>query len=140
MAKVNKTDSCWLWTGATVKGYGHIGAWVRGKWRMLRANRAAHELFIGPIPDGLHVLHTCNIKLCVNPGHLYAGTEKDNTEDKRRAGTLNFGVSAGKHHWTNEELKEMAALYEEQGQTMRTVADRFGTNPTQVFRAVRAQL
>jgi hypothetical protein len=77
--KVDKTNTCWLWRGcASRKGYG--GIQVNGK--KLRANRVAFELTYGPIPDGLLVLHTCDVPTCVNPAHLYAGTHAQNMKDE----------------------------------------------------------
>jgi hypothetical protein len=75
-------DGCWHWTGMRLKGekllpYGYL--WLEGK--MVRAHRLAHELFIGPIPTGLLVLHSCDRPWCVNPEHLRAGTHSDNSRD-----------------------------------------------------------
>lgn len=78
-AKVDKSGECWLWTAGTFRrGYGAIK--VDGK--QVKAHRLAHELFIGPIPEGLHVLHRCDVPGCVRPEHLYAGTDKDNVRDR----------------------------------------------------------
>lgn len=76
---VDAFDGCRLWTGAlSAKGYGGI----RFRRRMEKAHRAAYELFVGPIPDGAHVLHTCDNRLCIKPSHLFLGTNRDNILDK----------------------------------------------------------
>jgi hypothetical protein len=80
-------SECALWSGATDKhGYGRIGV---GR-RAARAHRVAYELYIGPIQDGLHVLHTChNGHLgCASPDHLKLGTHQDNMRDMVSVGRL----------------------------------------------------
>jgi hypothetical protein len=80
---VQKTDFCWIWTGMKQKsGYGRFSYNGR-KWR---ANRLAWIFSIGLIPDGLHVLHTCDNPACVNPNHLWLGTHQDNVDDRERKG------------------------------------------------------
>jgi HNH endonuclease len=74
---------CWIWIGSTVTaGYGDMK--VAG--RHVYAHRASYEAFVGPIPDGLHVLHRCDVRSCVNPHHLMLGTNKDNIHDCCRKG------------------------------------------------------
>lgn len=69
---------CLLWTaGKNRKGYGHFYAGV-----MTTAHRYAYILAHGPIEGGLHVLHKCDVKACVNPDHLYLGTNDDNIRDR----------------------------------------------------------
>lgn len=82
-----QANGCWLWVGSlktTAPGDERGGISVKGK--SLRAHRVAYELYVGEIPDSLHVLHTCDNTLCVNPGHLFLGTHADNMRDKKEKG------------------------------------------------------
>lgn len=75
-AKVDKTDTCWLWTAATRRGYGAFG--VNG--RMMGAHRLAYELMVGPIPVGMQLDHLCRVRHCVRPEHLEPVTAKENIQ------------------------------------------------------------
>jgi hypothetical protein len=75
-AKVNKTETCWLWTGYTRDdGYGTIQI---DHWPVY-VHRFSFELFKGKIADGLSVDHLCRVRNCVNPEHLEAVTMRENT-------------------------------------------------------------
>jgi len=74
---------CWEWTGSIDKdGYGQIH--LHGK--TIRAHRFAYMLVNGETPDNKHVLHTCDNPACVNPNHLWLGTNQDNVDDRERKG------------------------------------------------------
>ena len=76
--KINKTNTCWLWTGAqNSKGYGAMS--YNGK--VINAHRLSYLLHKGEIPDKLIVCHTCDTPRCVNPDHLWLGTHTDNNHD-----------------------------------------------------------
>ena len=78
-SKVKKAseNECWLWTGAISGGYGNI----KDGTKVAKAHRVAYELTKGSVPDGLCVCHSCDVPLCVNPKHLWLGTNKQNTND-----------------------------------------------------------
>ena len=88
---VKKAKGCWLWTGSTCKGYGII--WCNGKLR--RAARLSYMIHKGEIPLKMLVCHRCDNTLCVNPSHLFLGTNKDNTQDAKRKGRLATGDRHG---------------------------------------------
>ena len=75
--KVDKTDTCWLWTAYRCPlGYGRINV-TSGAAPQL-AHRIAYELCVGPIPDGLELDHLCRVPSCVNPAHLEPVTRREN--------------------------------------------------------------
>jgi hypothetical protein len=96
-ARVEKGPVCWLWTGTrSVHGYGwSLRHWPGGG----KAHRCSWILRNGPIPDGLWVLHKCDVRLCVNPDHLYLGTHADNQADKNRKGRNKHNGLKHEHHW-----------------------------------------
>ena len=78
--KVDKSGVCWIWIAGKSAGYGMTSM----NRRLRHAHAIAWELINGPIPDGLDVLHNCpggDNKACVNPAHLWLGTQRDNTID-----------------------------------------------------------
>jgi hypothetical protein len=75
-AKVNKTETCWLWTAyVSPKGYGTFS--FGGK--ACASHRFSYQMLIGPIPDGLQIDHLCRVRHCVNPAHLEPVTSLENS-------------------------------------------------------------
>jgi hypothetical protein len=74
-----KQDGCWEWlAGKDKNGYGRI--WHNNQ--NSTAHTVAYSIFVGPIPDGLHIRHSCDNPSCINPDHLELGSHADNMKDK----------------------------------------------------------
>lgn len=152
LSKVEKTDTCWLWRGCLGHGYGRIGL-GRASEGIAYAHRVSWVLAFGPIPDGLYVCHTCDVRACVNPAHLFLGSQKDNMQDAKRKGRIKPGslFEKGNRLWetatprkgdghpnakvTTDVVKQIRALRAENPRpTHREIASRFGISASQVSR------
>lgn len=86
-ARVSRGEGCWFWRGPVkANGYGYL----RVNSFNVYAHRFSYERSIGAIPMGLLVLHRCDVRSCVNPGHLFLGTARDNTRDMMAKGRAVF--------------------------------------------------
>ncbi len=155
MDKILKTEACWFWKGKKGEsGYGivYVG---NGKSRM--AHRVAWELFVGPIPDGLNVLHKCDTPECVNPDCLFTGTQSDNMRDMAKKGRSwsqkNYGAAVLRiakvrkrppvgepHHWaklTNEGVREIRKR-RKAGQNYDAIAFALGIGKSTVGRVINS--
>ena len=134
LAKVDKESSdsgCWLWTAyRSADGYGRFG--IDHTVRV--ASNVAYAMFVGPIPDGLYVLHTCDNPPCVNPSHLFLGTLKDNRDDCVRK------IRAGRQILTPDMIRAIHEYRSTTGATHRVIAEQFGISPALVCKALAAKV
>ena len=114
-------SGCWLWT-ATVDGCGYGLFGVGGSGNSRRAHRVAYELFKGPIPVGFRVCHKCDVPSCVNPDHLFCGTDADNISDRDNKNRTARGKLNGKSK-LNEDL---VRLIRTDGRSERALAADLG--------------
>lgn len=86
-------NGCWCWTGClSLHGYGKITFRPLG-YHGAKAHRVSYEAFVGPIPDGHGVLHHCDNTICVNPAHLFTGTQLANMQDAASKDRIRKGSS-----------------------------------------------
>lgn len=125
-AKVNKDtpNGCWVWTGGTTPdGYGNFR--VNGVYH--RAHRFSYAVHIGPIPDGMYVCHTCDNPACVNPAHLWLGTNDDNMADMARKGRAQTRTGE-ESHWAKLTEDDVRAIRADRTSSQREIAARYGVH------------
>lgn len=118
--KINEETGCWEWTAAkhSKKGYGSFGIPPKQgetKWHIRKAHQAAWLIFSEePIGDK-HVLHRCDNPSCVNPAHLWLGTNQHNVDDKMAKGRHKSypGVENGNSKLTVQQVLDIKKLLAE---------------------------
>ena len=96
-------DNCIIAPGTTVKGYA-LKCYEGVQWP---AHRLAWTLANGPIPEGLHVLHTCDVRNCINIDHLWLGTNEDNMRDKISKNRQARGITHANSKLDEEKVREI---------------------------------
>ena len=94
----SKSD-CWVWC-AGKRGNNGYGGFRVNKDSVRLAHNVSYELYVGPIPPGMKILHTCDNPLCVNPNHLVVGTQLDNIKDRDMKGRQRNRFSVKKLGYT----------------------------------------
>jgi hypothetical protein len=130
--QVEKTESCWIWTGPKFRGYGR----ARLNGRPILAHRLSWELEYGAIPEGLEVCHDCPDRdnpSCVNPDHLFLGTHTDNMRDAGKKGRM--GNARGeRHHEAKLTAEDVCQIRRrrDKGETLASIARDFGISDVNV--------
>lgn len=125
-------NGCWLWTGiGNSNGYGRFCA----DNKHILAHRASYEMFYGPIPAGKNVCHTCDNRRCVNPEHLWLGTQSENLKDAVAKGRMFRPDTSGENNgnrkldWESvNHIRQLCA----QGVQQKRVAKLYGVCPATV--------
>ena len=129
--KVRKTETCWEWTSPlNYCGRGFIRIYGKN----MQAHRAAYILLKGEIPDGMCVLHTCDNPSCVNPDHLYLGTQKQNARDREKRGRHGKG-------WKILKPEQVKAIREEyrRGANAVDLGEKYNRDPLSIYRIVSGE-
>lgn len=100
----DKSEGCWIWKGKlNTGGYGKYGY-------NTNAHRKMYEYEFGPIPKGMQVCHTCDVRKCVNPDHLFLGTITDNQKDKVKKNRQAKGSQIANSILTEEIVLEVRKM------------------------------
>ena len=131
-------DGCWIWTaGKSGKGYGHFSLY--GK--KVLAHRVVYANNVGPIPDGLCVLHKCDTPACVNLTHLFLGTKADNNADMIGKGRFRPPVpQVGSENGQSKLIEIDIPVIREWsnlGYTNQSISEPFGVSAELIGRIVR---
>lgn len=141
LAKVEKTESCWIWKAGR-KGGGYGIFWFKGSLR--GAHRVALELFKGlSIDSPLDAMHSCDNPSCVNPEHLRYGTKTENMRDCSKKGRIKRvqcweGILNPKAKLTEEQKTKIEELCE-CGVPAREVAEKYGLTKERVWQIWKAK-
>jgi hypothetical protein len=127
---------CWIWQGYKQKqGYGVIGTGAGKKTALV--HRLAYEFWNCPIPEGMLVCHHCDIPSCINPDHLFLGTNQDNIDDKMSKGRAYTGVHTGEKNsmakLTDKQVAEIKRLLIHKRKSQVDIARQFGVSPTTIL-------
>jgi hypothetical protein len=128
--KIDKSGECWMWVGSKTKGYGQIR--VDGK--TVRAHRFAYEAYVGEIPNGFLVCHSCDVPSCVNPDHLFLGTNADNLADCGEKGRQSRGERHNTAKLSESQVGEIRSIYPLK--TQKELAEMFGVYPSAICKIV----
>lgn len=141
--RVDKTDGCWLWTGSISDGYGHfgVGCIAAVNKAILRTHRWSWEHANGLIPEGMHVLHRCDVRACVRPSHLFLGSNSDNVSDRvaKGRGSVLRGENAGRSKLTQGQVDQMRVMYSAGGVTQKKLGEQFGICGSAVGYIIRCE-
>ncbi len=138
--KVDKSPNekgCWNWTGKPHRkadGKDWYGRFTVNR-KCENAHRWSYRFTHGEIPDGLFVLHTCDNPLCVNPSHLYLGTDADNTRDKIERDR--FRDKFDRPQLSPEQIELIRNEYALGELTLEQVGERHERTLTTIWRATR---
>jgi hypothetical protein len=103
-SEADPETGCWIWQkGKDKDGYGQFSF----KNRNYKAHRVAYRLYVGPIPKGMQVLHKCDNTSCVNPKHLFLGTNDDNTVDMVQKDRQAKGEDSARAKLTEDQVREI---------------------------------
>lgn len=134
-AKFTKGNGCWEWTAQKDrKGYGKFC--IANKKQ--GAHRVAYQLYVGEIVNGLHVLHHCDNPSCVNPSHLFLGTNADNVHDSVNKGRC-IRASGEKQHLAKLKEEQVRIIRERRnvGDGVAVLAKEFGVSEQNIRMIVR---
>ena len=127
--RVPELGECWVSTyGTGSDGYAKFMLTVSPKKvRLVRVHRQMYELIVGPIPEGFHALHKCDVRACCNPRHIFLGKDLENQHDRMEKGKGNDGSRHGRSKLVEEQVKEIKLLIAA-GVVFGSIAETYGVS------------
>lgn len=136
LSKTKQVGSCWVWQGGhggSIGQYGRVS--VKHGVTLGYAHRISWELHVGPIPAGLSVLHKCDVPDCVNPEHLFLGTQEDNMKDM--AAKKRGNAPRGSAHRSAVLNESSVVLIRNSSQPASILAEKYGVSYQTIYAARR---
>lgn len=131
-------EECWNWTGSyRSDGYGQLNL-GKTKEGTGASHRLSWKFHFGEIPNKLHVLHSCDNKLCVNPNHLFLGTNADNMADKKKKGLQMKGEEIPTSKLTALQVIQIREL-RSKGHSQTKIAKLFGVTQSNVSNIINGK-
>jgi len=133
---------CWIWQKSKYRnGYGRFAI---GGGIVIGAHRASYTAFLGDIPSGLDVCHSCDVRACVNPEHLFAGTRSENILDASKKNRVSRthqkrGAANPQSKLNDEKVREILARLKS-GEAKASIARSFSVTDRVIFLIARGQL
>jgi hypothetical protein len=121
-----RPNGCHEWT--SFKDNCGYGRFMFGSNGVVLAHRVAWEIANGPIPEGIKVLHKCDNPKCVNPEHLFLGTQQDNMNDMYSKGRGPVGEKASSHKLTKEQVIHILNSYRKDKRTITALAKEYSVS------------
>lgn len=122
-------NGCWVWTASrTRNGYGAVQV-CSPKRSKIGAHRAMMQSIVGPLESDAYVCHKCDVKLCINPDHLFLGSAGDNARDRQSKGR-GANVSGERNPMSLASDAAIAKAVEQivAGESVKTISERLGVS------------
>lgn len=135
-AKVDKSGDCWVWTGLKRNGNSY-GRFYFNRYDVVAAHRFSYRLAYGPFDESLFVCHRCDNPPCVNPAHLFLGTNRDNMLDCAAKGRMARGEKGSGAKLSRDQVEVIRQKYASGSITQKQLAREYSTVPSNIHKIVK---
>ena len=131
---IRREDECWEWQASIdkVTGYGRFNLYGNNE----HAQRVSWVIVYGHLDKEFHVLHKCDNRKCVNPKHLFLGTNLDNIQDKISKSRQSKGIERPAHKLNDKKIQRIRSLHKSGMYSQSALSKIFGVSDSQISLAV----